>query len=165
MMNILYAVIAIALTCLVTFGGVSYMNADAPVRAVASRGLMGQYEAILLGVSAYRSENNGISPSSIDSFSGFLPNGYIPSFGTASEGFTWTIERPSAALMSVLCLRVDASMEARYRSAEMFAREALRRGGGRISISIGPACGMGVTFDGVSAPPASGLVFLTIMGV
>jgi hypothetical protein len=164
MMHILYAVIAIALTCLVTFGGVSYMRADAPVRAVASRGLTGQYEALLLGISAYRNVNNGIMPKDINSFSGFLPNGDIPSFGTAAEGFKWTVETPNGEMVPVLCLEVDAKLDVRFDSAAMFAREALRRGGGRVSVSVGTECGAGQPFTDNSAPPSEGVAFLTIRG-
>ncbi|MDW9478740.1 hypothetical protein GOB57_08485 [Sinorhizobium meliloti] len=164
MMHILYAVIAIALTCLVTFGGVSYMRAEAPVRAVASRGLMGQYEALLLGISAYRNANNGISPKNLDSFSGFLPNGSVPSFGTASEGYDWTVETRGGEESPVLCLKIDAEKEVRFESAAMFARDALRRGGGRVSVSVGGACGEGVAFTDDAVPPESGAAFLTMRG-
>ncbi|MCV9963794.1 hypothetical protein OIU34_18110 [Pararhizobium sp. BT-229] len=164
MMHILYAVIAIALTCLVTFGGVNYMRADAPVRVVASRGLSGQYEALLLGISAYRNVNNGITPKDVASFSGFLPNGSVPSFGTASEGFEWTVEKPEGETGPVLCLKVDATLDVRFEAAAMFAREALRRGGGRISVAIGNACGEGQPFTDGSAPPGNGTAFLTIRG-
>lgn len=165
MMHILYAVIAIALTCLVTFGGVSYMRAEAPIRAVASRGLTGQYEALLLGISAYRNVNNGITPKDLDSFSGFLPNGGVPSFGTASEGFNWTVQTPETGTSPVLCLEIDTKLDVRFDSAAMFAREALRRGGSRVSVSIGDACGEGQPFTDNSGPPTDGRpVFLTIKG-
>lgn len=165
MMHILYAVIAIALTCLVTFGGVSYMRAEAPIRAVASRGLTGQYEALLLGISAYRNVNNGITPKDVDNFSGFLPNGAVPSFGTASEGFNWTVETPDGEALPVLCLEIDTNMDVRFESAAIFAREALRRGGDRVSVSIGDACGEGQPFTDNSASPMDGRpVFLTIKG-
>ncbi|MCZ7861607.1 hypothetical protein O9X98_09355 [Agrobacterium salinitolerans] len=165
MMHILYAVIAIALTCLVTFGGVSYMRAEAPIRAVASRGLTGQYEALLLGISAYRNVNNGITPKDLDSFSGFLPNGGVPSFGSASEGFVWTVQTPDNERSPVLCLEVDSKMDVRFDSAAIFAREALRRGGGKVSVSIGDACGEGQPFNDNAVPPADGShAFLTIKG-
>lgn len=164
MMHILYAVIAIALTCLVTFGGVSYMRAEAPIRALASRGLTGQYEALLLGISSYRNANNGITPKDFDSFSGFLPNGDVPSFGTAAEGFKWTVETLNGEPAPVLCLEVDAKMDVRFDSAAMFAREALRRGGGRVSVSVGDACGEGQPFSDSSVPPSDGPVFLTVRG-
>lgn len=164
MMHILYAVIAIALTCLVTFGGVNYMRADAPVRVVASRGLSGQYEALILGISAYRSVNNGITPKDVASFSGFLPNGSVPSFGTASEGFEWTVEKPEGESAPVLCLKVDATLDVRFESAAIFAREAVRRGGGRITVDVGGECGEGQPLADGSAPPADGPAFLTIRG-
>jgi hypothetical protein len=164
MMHIIYAVIAIALTCLVTFGGVSYMRADAPIRAVASRGLTGQYEALLLGISAYRTANNGVTPKDVASFSGFLPNGTIPSFGVASEGFTWSVERPEGAVNPVVCLKVDTTLDVRFEVAAIFARETLRRGGGRIAVELGDECGIGQPFVDHAAPPVSGTAFLTIRG-
>lgn len=164
MMHILYAVIAIALTCLVAFGGVSYIHSEAPVRAVASRGLTGQYEAILLGVSSYRTENNGLMPQSIESFSGFLPNGAIPSFGTASQGFEWSMAKLDGEQSPVLCLKVDTSKIAHFDSASMFARETLRRGNGRVDVTVGAACGEGLPFDEVSAPPGAGIAVFTIRG-
>ncbi|MBY3433139.1 hypothetical protein HFN89_02950 [Rhizobium laguerreae] len=164
MMHILYAVIAIALTCLVTFGGISYISAEAPVRAVASRGLTSQYEALLLGISAYRNENNGIAPRTIESFSGFLPNGNIPSFGTAEQGFEWSVARLDGEVPPVLCLTVDTAQSARFDSAALFAREVLRRGGGRIAVSVGAACGEGQPFDDASASPAVGVAVFTIRG-
>ncbi|MCS4089865.1 hypothetical protein [Rhizobium sp. BK176] len=164
MMHILYAVIAIALTCLVTFGGVSYIHSEAPVRAVASRALTGQYEAILLGVSSYRTENNGIAPQSIEAFSGFLPNGAVPSFGAPSQGFDWSMAKLDGEQSPALCLQVDTSQIAHFDSASMFARETLRRGNGRVTVTVGAACGEGQAFDGVSAPPAGGVVVFTIRG-
>jgi hypothetical protein len=164
MMHILYAVIAIALTCLVTFGGVSYIRAEAPVRAVASRGLTSQYEALLLGISAYRNENNGITPRTIESFSGFLPNGSIPTFGTASEGFDWSFERLQGEQSPVLCLKIDDAKDTRFGSAAMFAREVLRRGSGRVSVVVGEACGEGQAFDDASKPSSDGVAVLTIRG-
>jgi hypothetical protein len=164
MMHILYAVIAIALTCLVTFGGVSYIHSEAPVRAVASRALTGQYEAILLGVSSYRNENNGVVPQSIEAFSGFLPNGAIPSFGTSSQGFEWSMERIEGEQSPVLCLKVDTSQIAHFDSAAMFARETLRRGNGHVSVRVGADCGEGYVFDDASQPPASRIAVFTIRG-
>jgi hypothetical protein len=165
MMHILYAVIAIALTCLVTFGGVSYIRAEAPVRAVASRSLTGQYEAILLGITAYRNENNGIAPHNMNSFSGFLPNGSVPSFGTASEGFDWSLVKIDGDQSPILCLTIDTAQAARFDAAATFARETHRRGGGRVHVSIGETCGEGQPFDDGSAPsPTAGTVVLTIRG-
>lgn len=164
MMHIIYAVIAIALTCLATFGGVSYMRAEAPTRVVSSRGLMGQYEAILTGIASYRNANNGIYPDSLERFAGYLPNGTIPSFGTAAEGYEWEIVQPNAELSPVVCLTVDTSMSVRYEAATIFTMDAIRRGGGRVNITVGDACGAGVPFTEGMDAPQSDRAFFTLRG-
>lgn len=164
MMHIIYAVIAVALTVLVTFGGVSYMRADAPVRIITSRGLVGQYEAILLGVSAYRSENNGLTPKNLESFSGYLPNGKVPSFGIASEGFDWTLERPAGSASPAICLKVDLREETRLASASVFAMEAIRRGGEKTSVTVGESCGSGLPFVEGPVTASGSTVYFTMKG-
>jgi hypothetical protein len=145
MMHIIYAVMAIALICLVTFGGVSYINPDAPTRAVASRGLVAQYEAIHSGITSYRSVNNGITPDSIELFKGFLPHGGVPSFGAADEGFRWTLRKVENEDLPVLCLEVSTQDEAKLGAALNFAREIERRTSA--DISMGASCGQGAHFE------------------
>lgn len=162
MMHILFAVIAIALTCLVTFGGVSYIKTDMPARAVTSRGLVAQYEALMSGVVSYRSVNNGITPDSVEKFEGFLPGGEIPNFGSSDNGYGWTLSKPEGETSPVICLSVTNPTEARYASARQVAVEVERRSAA--TVSVGDMCGGGVPYAGAAVPGESTDVVFTVRG-
>ncbi len=161
-MNIIYVVMAISLTCLVAFGGISYINPDAPIRAVASRGLVAQYEAIHSGIVAYRSSNNGITPDAIALFKGFLPQGDIPSFGPAYNGYGWSMSVPQGETRPVICLTVNDSSEAKIQSSLAFATEIERRSSAKVS--LGGTCGDNTPFAQVVVADIPTVPVLTIRG-
>jgi hypothetical protein len=141
MMQIVYVVIAVGLMALITFGGVSYFDADTPVRAVATRGLAAQYESIVMGMKAYSSVNNGYQPDSIARFKGYLPGGEVPGFGNAGNGYEWSVEKPDGSAKPVVCLKVAEGRGASLRSAVLFARSVMR--GGSSAVTIGDGCASG----------------------
>jgi len=126
-MHILYAVMAIALTVLVTFGGINYINADGPVRVVQTNGLMGQYEALVSAVTTYRNSNNGVEPADMRSFKGLLPKGGIPRFGAAAESYVWLVSRDGTDGKPAMCLRVTGGERIALQSARQYAAEMARR--------------------------------------
>lgn len=160
MMNILFAVMAIALTCLVTFGGLNYINHDAPTIAVTTRSLTAQYEVIISGVTSYRMVNNGITPDSVKRFEGFLPSGKVPGFGAGDDGYTWTVEAPQGESAPVICLSVTDAVDFRMASVKQLAVEIERRGRGKVF--IGPSCGEGVPHSEVPSADRNQNIVLTI---
>ena len=152
---------AIALLALVTFGGANYLNNDKPVKIKVSYGLQSQYEAISTGIANYRSSNNGLMPSSIDQFKGFLYNGEVPSFAGEFVGvFNWTAEINSGE--TVVCVELNTNKNILIEAFMSFAKEADKKGATPI---IGNSCGVGTpyaeNFDVTSIDP----VFITLKGV
>lgn len=148
MMQVIYAIISISLAVLLTYGGLNYMNTETPVRAVMSRGVYAQYEAIVSGVASYRLENHGISPSTLDDFEGYLPHGEIPKFGIASQAFSWSVQPDAAggAVKTDVCLHIENARPATLASAATFTDDLKRRSG--IVPLFGDACGSGLSGDG-----------------
>jgi hypothetical protein len=163
MMNIIYVVMAVGLTVLVTFGGINYINTDVPLRAATSRTLVAQYELILSGVASYKSVNNGIAPTSLDQFKGMLPGGDIPTYSANSKGaWTWSVERSEESPNELaICLAI-APEQAKYVEAVMQFVDTIRQ---RSDVEVvgGAECGAGDAIDEVVIPSSSGIV-LTIKG-
>lgn len=95
MMALIVVVMAIALSALVVFGGVSYYSHDIGVRTETAAVVRANYEALVSGVLNYKSVNNGLMPENIEQLAGFLPNGKIPQFPKYSrdvQPYQWKIE-------------------------------------------------------------------------
>jgi hypothetical protein len=95
MMSLLIVILAITLSALVVFGGVSYFSHDFGVRTETSTVLKANYETIISGIMNYRTVNNGVMPQTIDLIVGYLPYGKIPQFpryNASSQPYLWKIE-------------------------------------------------------------------------
>lgn len=95
MMSLLIVILAITLSALVVFGGVSYFSHDFGIRTEASTILKANYETIVSGIMNYRTVNNGMMPETIDLIAGYLPFGKIPQFpryNVSSQPYLWKIE-------------------------------------------------------------------------
>lgn len=95
MMALIIVVIAIMLSALVVFGGVSYYSHDIGLRTEISGVTRAHYEMLNTGLSNYQMANNGVSPDTLDRLVGYLPNGVVPVFpkyGPSAQPFHWKIE-------------------------------------------------------------------------
>lgn len=95
MMALLVVVMAIALSAVVVFGGVSYFSHDLGMRTETAAVVKANYETLVSGVLNYKSVNNGLMPATMEQLSGFLPNGRVPQFPKFSrdaQPYQWKIE-------------------------------------------------------------------------
>lgn len=161
MMHVIYAVIGIALTVLVTFGGVSYFAADAPVRVVAARSLDAQYEVLKAAVVSYRNTNNGLNPKEMRHIAGILPGGQVPIAGAASQGYGWDLRMVDAYPNPVICLAVDTEKTGSTSATATFVKELVANG--EADAVVGNACGEGEAVTSTTQLP-TGAFTITLSG-
>lgn len=95
MMALIVVVIAIMLSALVVFGGVSYFSHDLGLRTETATVVRANYEMLNTGLSNYQMANNGLSPDTLDRLAGYLPHGSVPVFPKyppSAQPFHWKIE-------------------------------------------------------------------------
>lgn len=158
MMQIIYVVIAIGLSAILMFAGVSYFNPNAADKAMTSRALAGQYETIKAAVKTYSGVNNGVVPADMSAFKGFMPGGDVPSFGTKADPFSWS-EVKSDNGKPLVCLRVDASRPYAVDAALAFAADEARKGE---SVFMDVACVSTTPFVQGAQPPEGQAVFINL---
>jgi hypothetical protein len=161
MMHIIYAVIGIALTVLVTFGGVSYFAADTPIRIVAAKSLDAQYDLLKAAVVSYRNTNNGLYPQNDDQIAGLLPGGKMPDAGAASRGYEWSLRKVDAYAHPVICLTVDTGNTGSRSATQTFVRDLIAHD--KVTVTLGEGCGEGAVLADMATMPA-GKFTLTVSG-
>lgn len=105
MMQLVLTVLAIGLAALLAVGGINYFSTDIGVRVEVAQGLRAQHDVMTAALTNYRLANNGYIPMSVESLTGFLPDGKVPAFPKTPAAFTWSISKDSAGSRYWLCLR------------------------------------------------------------
>jgi len=113
MMQLILTVLAIALAALLAVGGINYFSTDIGVRVEVAQGLRAQHDIMTAALTNYRLANNGYIPTSVDSLTGFFPDGKVPTFPKTPDAFTWSISKDSAGSRYWLCLRAGSVIPSR----------------------------------------------------
>lgn len=91
MFQLIMTVMAIALTALLVFGGMNYMNSDIGNHTRTVSSLHTHFDTLTMGVSSYRQLNHGHPPSSISKLTGFVPENIINVFPRGVNYLEWEI--------------------------------------------------------------------------
>ncbi len=91
MFQLVIVVIAVGLAALLVVGGMPYFDSSTGTKIKVQQILQGQYEAIISGISAYKSTHGGfLPPDNIIALKGLMPQGEIPSLSLDKE-LAWSL--------------------------------------------------------------------------
>lgn len=141
MMSLLIVILAITLSAIVVFGGVSYFSHDLGIRTETAAVVKANYETIVSAIVNYRTVNNGRMPAAFDDLVGYLPNGktpIFPKYKISDQPYLWKLEGRYLCLYRAagnpIAMGIDAGISNFVNSLSRYH-----------TIKIGPTCARAVS--------------------
>lgn len=151
MPTLILTTLSIMIAAYALLAGMSYVNPSLQSRIEVSRILTSQFTAVHSAATAYRTENHGVRPSSIDEIAGYLNPSALDGLGNKTDRFKWTVG-VSQSGHPLVCLTYAGGEQQDYGILQGFERFAIDIASQRRGVSLGKTC---------NAPPE----ILTVSGI